>query len=297
MCKPKVLVLMSTYNGEMYIKQQIDSIFKQINVDISLLIRDDGSSDNTVNIITDYNNSNIMLKTGKNIGYKRSFMELVYMCDDNFDYYAFADQDDIWFDDKMDRAIKMLGKVNEPALYYSFMTQVDENLNVMNEQQNFKPPLNKKMVLFQNFVQGSTIVFNKSLLNIVQSYKIPKEVAHDIWLPIVATYFGKVVGDEESRILYRKHSDAVTVKMRNNYWIGLFNRIFSKECVDNFAIYLLDGYKKQLASQEISFLENLRTYSQINNRIPLMFDRNIKKYSAKGTVLLKLSILFGRLEK
>ena len=190
----KVLVLLSSYNGEKYIKEQINSILNQKNVDINILIRDDGSSDNTQNILKEIEAkcSRIHCIFENNIGYKHSFMKLVYQAGSEYDYYAFADQDDVWLEDKMSAAISMID-ITSPCLYYSMMSQVDVNLNMLEEQQEYKYPLNKKMILFQNFVQGSTIVFNKKLYSLLHKYKMSKEVAHDIWIPIVASYFGKIV--------------------------------------------------------------------------------------------------------
>ena len=97
-----VQVLMSTYNGERYIRRQIDSIMAQTGVEVYLLIRDDGSEDSTVSIIQEYVEQypdRIQIVIGKNIGWKKSFIQLLRMAG-NFDYYAFADQDDYWFPDK-----------------------------------------------------------------------------------------------------------------------------------------------------------------------------------------------------
>lgn len=92
----KVAVLLSTYNGSKYIKEQIDSILSQEGVNIDIYIRDDESTDETVNIIYEYKSNNIFLTEGKNIGVGNSFMELLYSVPEIYDYYAFADQDDIW---------------------------------------------------------------------------------------------------------------------------------------------------------------------------------------------------------
>ena len=97
----QVAVLMSTYNGEKYIRDQIDSILSQIKVNVTLFIRDDGSTDSTVKIITQYTEkySNIKFWVGENIGVGNSFMQLLYSLTDEFDYYAFSDQDDIWLNE------------------------------------------------------------------------------------------------------------------------------------------------------------------------------------------------------
>ena len=124
MSKIKVQILMSTYNGEKYIRKQLDSIMNQ-EIPVSLYIRDDGSSDKTVDIIKEYESryDNISHTEGKNIGVVKSFFELFKEASDDADYIALADQDDIWFTDKVRRAVKALlkNKHDKPLLYLSLI--------------------------------------------------------------------------------------------------------------------------------------------------------------------------------
>ena len=109
----RVAVLMSTYNGERYLKEQIDSILDQEGVDTALYIRDDESADQTVQIIEEYRKKypgKIHLLKGRNKGPGRSFMELVYKVPDDYDYYAYSDQDDIWLTDKLEEGIRFLNE-------------------------------------------------------------------------------------------------------------------------------------------------------------------------------------------
>ena len=100
----KIQVLMSTYNGEKYLKEQIESILNQEKVEVNILIRDDGSCDKTLKIIKELSkNPKISYYEGKNIGPAKSFMDLVNKSGDKFNYYAFADQDDIWMPNKTKR--------------------------------------------------------------------------------------------------------------------------------------------------------------------------------------------------
>lgn len=288
---------MSTYNGEKYLEQQINSIFSQKNCDVYLYIRDDGSTDRTIKIINNFisNGASIHLNCGQNIGYERSFMELVYTVSDRFEYYAFADQDDVWMPEKVISAITMLKADGDiPALYYGMMTETDSNLVRLEKQQTFKEPLSKKMVLFQNFVQGSTIVFNNKMLIYAQKYKIKYSYPHDVWLPILATYIGKIFGDTNSYILYRRHEDSVTIKMKKKYWKELMLDIFKGKIVRNYSIPLLEGYIDILEQEDLKFLEILYNYKK--NKFYLLKDKNVRKYSIKGTIMLKSAILFNRIE-
>ena len=131
----KVVVLMSTYNGQKYLRQQLDSLLNQTVRPTKILIRDDGSNDDTVNLLEEYASfySFIEYYCGKNIGPAKSFFELINKCD-GYDYYALCDQDDVWFKDKLEVAINTLEKENKniPLLYAGRFTLTDENLNPLN---------------------------------------------------------------------------------------------------------------------------------------------------------------------
>ena len=119
-----VLVLLSTYNGSRYLQEQIDSVLNQDGVKVVLLIRDDGSTDNTLEILdrNSLNHDNIFVITGSNCRSAASFMELVYEANrtyPDFDYYAFCDQDDVWCKDKLISAVNKLSESPDdtPSLY------------------------------------------------------------------------------------------------------------------------------------------------------------------------------------
>lgn len=118
----KVVILMSTYNGEKYIEEQLESLLNQTYSDIKIFIRDDGSKDRTKEIIKQFlqKSKNIFLIEGENIGFINSFFELLNISD-TADYYAYCDQDDVWMEDKIERAVKFLEKSdsNKPVLYFS----------------------------------------------------------------------------------------------------------------------------------------------------------------------------------
>ncbi|EME3486548.1 glycosyltransferase, partial [Enterococcus faecium] len=130
----RVIVLMSTYNGEKYIREQLDSIFNQKNIAVKVVIRDDGSNDATQSILDEYKKKhNLNWYTGKNLNAAWSFMELINNAPDS-NFYAFADQDDVWDNDKLFIAVEAMKncgtETNEKAIMYSCPTRlVDEKLN------------------------------------------------------------------------------------------------------------------------------------------------------------------------
>lgn len=108
----KIVVLLSSYNGEKYISKQIESILNQlIDCDLTLIIRDDGSTDSTKKIINEYliKNDNVIFYEGSNVGYIKSFFSLI-MNSGDFDFYALSDQDDIWQSNKLQNAVNQIRK-------------------------------------------------------------------------------------------------------------------------------------------------------------------------------------------
>ena len=106
----KVFVILSAYNGERYLREQVESILAQTGVEVTLLIRDDGSQDGTPGIMKDIQavNANVRCVYGENIGFRCSFYNMLLESDDTYDYYAFSDQDDVWDADKLSHAVELL---------------------------------------------------------------------------------------------------------------------------------------------------------------------------------------------
>lgn len=263
----KVEVLMSTYNGERFLKEQIDSILNQEDVEISLMIRDDGSTDGTINIINEIvkQNSNVSMYRGENLGPARSFMDLIYNSNEA-DYYAFADQDDVWDSKKIISAInKMNGKENEPSLYISALQVVDENLNEIEfrkVQGNFC--LEGEMV--KNFATGCTQVFNDSLRNLLKKYKPEFIIMHDSWITRVCyAVGGNVIIDENSYIKYRQHEknligyrDAKLKKIKKQYKIAFKRNIRMRAQI---ARELKSGYPDEITIEANQLANNLINYN------------------------------------
>lgn len=208
-----VLVLLSTYNGAEFLKEQIDSILNQTGCKIKLLIRDDGSSDSTVPILREYSNcysNQIVLVEGKNIGWRKSFFELLIMAKNNynnFDYYAFADQDDIWLQNKLSIAIQNIETLpTGPNLYCSNLYYYKNGINEGKVRKKKHCPTYKNCLIV-NYATGCTEVFNNKLLTLV-TLELPSiEVPHDSWMYQVAVLCGNVYPDDESYILYRQHAN------------------------------------------------------------------------------------------
>lgn len=166
-----VQVVMSTYNGEKYLKEQIDSILSQEGVYVRLYIRDDGSSDRTTDILASYQeHENVKIEKGNNLGFAKSFLTALDECDEA-DYYAFSDQDDVWEKDKLSTAIEILEEESQstPLLYCSALQRVDENLNPLHVQSYHGLRINLPSMLTRGRLAGCTFVFNNTLRNLVKN--------------------------------------------------------------------------------------------------------------------------------
>ncbi len=221
-----VQVLLSTYNGEKYLRAQLDSVLGQDHPSVSLLVRDDGSTDGTVGILGEYaeRHANVQYYVGENLGVIGSFFDLVGRADAASTYYAFADQDDVWLEGKLSRAASVLGEMcgegsgEAPmALYCGKELLVDESLNplaVSIRQGGKRPSFGNALV--ENIATGATCVFNQRLLLAVREHVPEFTVMHDWWFYLTAACFGRVYYDETPYLLYRQHGGNV-LGSRSNY--------------------------------------------------------------------------------
>lgn len=211
----KVSVLMSTYNGAKYIKEQIDSIFMQNDVLIELIIRDDGSTDNTIEIIRSmkarYNN--IVLIEGVNVGCEKSFQELMKIKRTDAEYYAFADQDDYWEPDKLITCISAISESKGYALAGCNLLACNTNMEpikIIHSDENVKSIEEKKRKNFLCNLHGCVLVWNSKLHEALNEF-VPSHVfAHDVWVCAVANAIGEFKIIRKPYIKYRIHETNVS---------------------------------------------------------------------------------------
>lgn len=220
--KPKVEILMATYNGSKYIAEQIDSILNQSYGNFHLTISDDASTDNTVEIIDSYVSTYpskiTRVVSNMHFGNARDhFFWLMKEC--NEEYIMFSDQDDVWNKDKIYLSMNELLKLEEnntkdtPLLVFTDQTVVDSHLNIISKsmmtyQKQDTSSIDYKKLLFQNIVTGCTVCTNKALIELSLKFKDSHSIImHDWWLAIVAFRFGEVAFINKSTMLYRQHAD------------------------------------------------------------------------------------------
>ncbi|MCQ8259938.1 glycosyltransferase family 2 protein [Streptococcus suis] len=226
----KVNILMSTYNGQQFLAEQISSIQEQTFSDWTLLIRDDGSSDQTKDLLQDFARQDsrirlIDLEEQNNLGVIKSFHRLLRY--EKADYYFFSDQDDVWLPDKLEVSLQeaRLYQTDQPLMVYMDLTVVNQDLQVMTESmiRSQSHHANTELVqeLTENTVTGGVAMINHALAELWSGTE--DILMHDWYLALLASALGKLVFIDKPGELYRQHADNVlgarTFSKRLKKWI------------------------------------------------------------------------------
>lgn len=212
----KIAILLSTYNGSAYLRQQLDSLCDQSQKEIGIFVRDDGSADDTLKILSEYNV--VKLPCGQNLGSKNSFAALLNyaVAHSNAQYFMFCDQDDFWLQAKVEKTLDKIVTMEKkygliPVLVHTDLEVVDSALNSISasmwDYEYILPSKNSfSRLLIQNTVTGCTSMLNRQLAE--KCIDIPeKAIMHDWWVGLVASYFGKIGYINEATIKYRQHGE------------------------------------------------------------------------------------------
>lgn len=264
--KPIIVdILMATYNGELFLKEQLDSIINQSYVDWNLLIRDDGSVDGTVELLERYKNNDSRIKLLKddlgNVGLVRNFE--ILMCVSSAEYIMLVDQDDVWFSDKISRCMKLMLAREDysktPLLIVSNSIITDEYLHPKRllYSKKYSPSLSN--FLFYNAgLQGAAMLMNRSLLDCI--LPIPKNVlVHDYHISICAFVYGEVFFIPTPLAFYRRHSNAATLNrsMLKSifYRIKSFkNTLYQKKTVSYLNDFIVEN-RSRITDNTLKILE------------------------------------------
>ena len=293
-----VLVLLSTYNG--YLVQQLNSIENQTGVKVHCLIRDDGSTDGTLNILESYckNRSNFTLIRGDNIGVINSFNELLTNSMVNqYEWFAFCDQDDEWKPDKLINAIKMLERYNDssPNVYCSNLTLVDRNSKYLGMMRNSRPSFDKYTALVQNCATGCTEVFNKAAVELYLKATGKRMEMHDYWMFLIAVYFGNLIYDDNSYIKYRQHDSNVVGAHKRTVRGFIYN--IRKKQRDKRADMLIDffeTYNFLLSNDDKKIIQDLlNCRNNKRSRIRVIANKKYHGYTSKNTLAFRFRVILG----
>jgi len=272
-------ILLATYNGEKYLADQIDSIIKQTNKNWKLIIHDDGSTDNTIKIIKNYQNKFpeqiVFIEDGiyfRNCA--RNFMHLLKKS--SSEYIMFCDQDDVWIPEKITLSFNKMKELeiaygaDTPLLVHTDLIVVDEKLDIIAESMWKSQRLyldavkNPCLLLVHNVVTGNTIIMNSIARNV--SKDMPEDFpVHDWWVAIKVSESGIIEHLAKKTIFYRQHatnligtktvfSDSIKLliisyfrHLRNNLIDIIKRRKYSNVKCSIYkllALYVLTGYKR-----------------------------------------------------
>lgn len=283
----KVMVILSSYNGAKFIKEQINSILNQKGVNVSLLVRDDGSVDETYEIIQEYerNNQNVQAFKGENLGFANSFFEAMKLAGSGYDYYALSDQDDVWENDKLSCAVEKLENTNgKYRLYASGLKVVDENLNFQYMHHFDKIRLNYGSALSRQRLAGCTMVFNMNLYDLCATFNMKKNnigtMSHDGLIYYTCLLCGgDVIFDKEGKILYRRHRETVTengkgIIKKARTVLNIFGKCRGLRY--NQTVRLYETYHAEMSEDMRDFTTEILSYKKsIRNTYRLFVDRRI----------------------
>lgn len=312
MKQPKVLIMMSTYNGERYINEQMDSLIAQVQVETQIYIRDDGSTDGTMEKLRPYVEAypdRIHIRSEQNLGVIHSFFELMQLSPSTFDYYAFCDQDDVWEQDKLIRAVTLLQTMNStiPLLYCSSTQMVDQHLTPIGVWPKVpQKPLALHNALVENSCVGCTMVMNDITFNQIRG-SLPSElnevIMHDWWIYLYVCTFGEVIFDEHATIMYRQHRGNVLGGSRDGLiqkWRKRLDRFMNGNnhyILSRQARQFLTTYEAHLTRTQIEEIKGLLHILQKNavRRTWYACKTPFHRQSFLDDVVLKFVIIAGKL--
>lgn len=264
-----ISIAMCSYNGERFIKEQIDSILEQTYMNFELIIVDDGSKDNTIKIIKEYQSKDSRVKlfqNEKNLGFVKNFEKAISLCTGEF--IALADQDDIWKKNKLEVFLK---NINENMLIYSDAILIDEHSKETGNQL-IRPDGNlvkgkcNKSFIFYNCVSGNTLMFKKELVKDI--IPIPKDITfHDIWIAFLASTNGTITFTDEPMTYYRRYNEQVTKNVKKDYK-SIRDRLNKKQ-----NSYLLH------AENLVNYCKAFRNVKNIDEDLKEILDIFIEHYS------------------
>lgn len=296
----KIAVLMSTYNGEKYLEEQLDSILKQ-DIDVDIIIRDDGSTDGTIKILKKYESTGkLNWYQGNNLGPAKSFIDVLKKAD-AYDFYAFADQDDYWYESKIRRGVNMIKDLHGMCMYYSNASTVDENrVKLGRNVYNKSPKTDICTLTCAGGILGCTMIINQELANKIRNYKFPEKIVmHDFYISLIcAIYNGTIVYDNRNGLDYRQHGNNVVGvdsgildKIK-----GRIRTIITKPNVSiaEQAMSIIDVYENEIDGDIKEWLEKVATYrNSISRRIALAMTGKTSYVNFNKAFTLRMAILLG----
>lgn len=234
----KVAILLATYNGERFLGEQLESFQRQHHTNWCVWASDDGSADSTPNILKEWGAKvgieRLHVLRGPSQGSSKNFLSMVHNTGIRADYYAYSDQDDVWEDDKLTRAVEWLSAQpsNEPALYCTRTRLVDEAGRELGVSELFSRPPSFANALMQNITGGNTMVFNDAARQLLLEVPATQPlVIHDWWTYIVVSAVGGAICfDPYPSVRYRQHgANLIGMSVEGPSWSSRIRKLFTQE--------------------------------------------------------------------
>lgn len=300
---PQVAVLLATYNGAAYVLEFLDSLRAQTFKNFTVYVRDDGSTDATVKLLQSYDRflAFHLIPSVKRLGPAQGFLSILEFAGSQFDFYFFADQDDYWYPDKIERAIAALTPHRQQvALYCSRLEYVDENL----EHLKYSPiprVISLENAVVQNVATGCTVAITSRTRTQVLAADPFGFIMHDWWLYLYSAAFGVVIYDPLPSIKYRQHGGnsigaaiGVVDDMRRRL-IRFKRREGGVHHLSSQINAFLTCYGKELNGQQLDLLTAIvEGKRSLVARVRMALRPSFVRQSAFDTFVLRLLFLFGR---
>lgn len=304
---PTVHILIATYNGELYLNELLKSIKQQSYPLWTITISDDGSTDNTIAIIENFsklveNPISILQGPQKGTATANFFNLIAHAPKDKFDdLYAFCDQDDVWHQDKLERAVTWhtMNTLCQVRLYCGRTQIVDKDLKHLAYSPKIRNQHDFGNALIENIASGNTMVFNSNVITTLRKVHPDHSVWHDWTTYLVTTGIGgHVYFDNEPCLLYRQHENNVIG--RNDSLLSLISTAIPnllgrfKKRLDTNKLAVIDIYT-QLSAQSRKTFKNYNTMMNSKSsaiRIIMFFKFNIKRRKLAANFAIMIAILF-----
>lgn len=301
----KVNVLLSAYNGEKYIEEQIESILNQTHTNLELYVRDDGSKDNTLAVLKKYeDNPLVHVIKGENVGFIKSFLELVRLCSDA-DFYAYSDQDDVWFPGKLEMAMEFFEREQKnheiPILYFSNYDFYNGNMEFVEHAKTPSITPSFHNALVDCLSLGFNSVFNHCARSMICEQMPEHSCGHDWWTYMVCVAMGKVIYDDRPTVCYRRHGSNVSAGGMSflKFQIWRLKKFFLNDYFSNIRRQMrefYDFYRDRLLPEDRKLLE---LFCQEKYRISTALKKTFysKRYRGKMTdeLMVRFIMLIGKL--
>jgi glycosyltransferase involved in cell wall biosynthesis len=269
-----VYVLLATQNGALFLDSQLQSLADQKNVRVKVIANDDGSTDDTLQILKKWQKLGLVETVifSDRIGPTKVFFKLLELSGE-FKYVAMCDQDDVWDENKLWRQIREINDL-EPMIVSCSRQFIDEFDNLISDFKSLRKPPSFRNAMVENITPGNTLLMNNRAIKLVNSFPTEKVVHYDAWIYLLVSGFGCVKYVNEPLIKYRLHAG-------NHVGLGKRN---IKSALNSIKEYLINLEELRMA------IENNNSPKKMPDLERFLMMKNTSKRRIKLIHILKIPI-------